>query len=159
LGWGRGGNSWRQGARGRRQEARGRRQEARGRRQEAGGRRQEARGKRQEAGGKKGELSCILRLAWCRTLKVPVSGTSHAAATASCRAFLPETPAGMEMEASQESFVMGTGTAAGVLPDLEWVLPRCYELRRWDAEGRPTRERLEELGLWGGSCPAYQASA
>ena len=40
-----------------------------------------------------------------------------------------------------------SGTAAGVLPDLEWMLPRYYELRGWDAEGRPTRERLEGLGL------------
>jgi len=40
-----------------------------------------------------------------------------------------------------------SGTAAGVLPDLGWMLPRYYELRGWDAEGTPTRERLEELGL------------
>jgi aldehyde:ferredoxin oxidoreductase len=40
-----------------------------------------------------------------------------------------------------------SGTAAGVLPDLEWMLPRYYELRGWDVEGRPTRERLEGLGL------------
>ncbi|HUX77264.1 MAG TPA: aldehyde ferredoxin oxidoreductase family protein [Anaerolineae bacterium] len=40
-----------------------------------------------------------------------------------------------------------SGTAAGVLPDLERMLPRYYELRGWDAEGTPTRERLEGLGL------------
>jgi len=40
-----------------------------------------------------------------------------------------------------------SGTAAGVLPDLEQMLPLYYELRGWDAEGRPTPERLEELGL------------
>jgi hypothetical protein len=59
---------------------------------------------------------------------------------------------------SQESFVMGTGIAADVLPDLEWMLIRCYELRCWDGVGRPARERLEELGLWGLSRPADQAS-
>jgi aldehyde:ferredoxin oxidoreductase len=72
---------------------------------------------------------------------------------------LPETPPEMGMGASQESFVMGTGIAADVLPDLERMLPRCYELWRWDEVGRPARERLEELGLWGGSCPADQANA
>ena len=40
-----------------------------------------------------------------------------------------------------------SGTAAGVLPDLGKMLPLYYELRGWDAEGRPTRERLKELGL------------
>jgi len=40
-----------------------------------------------------------------------------------------------------------SGTAAGVLPNLERMLPRYYELRGWDTEGRPTRERLEQLGL------------
>ena len=40
-----------------------------------------------------------------------------------------------------------SGTAAGVLPNLERMLPRYYERRGWDAEGRPTRERLEALGL------------
>jgi aldehyde:ferredoxin oxidoreductase len=38
-----------------------------------------------------------------------------------------------------------SGTAAGVLPDLERMLPVYYELRGWDAEGRPTQERLEAL--------------
>ena len=40
-----------------------------------------------------------------------------------------------------------SGLAAGVLPDLEGMLPLYYELRGWDAEGKPTRERLTELGL------------
>jgi len=40
-----------------------------------------------------------------------------------------------------------SGTAAGVLPDLERMLPRYYELRGWDAQGRPAPERLEGLGL------------
>jgi aldehyde:ferredoxin oxidoreductase len=40
-----------------------------------------------------------------------------------------------------------SGTAAGVLPDLDRMLPLYYELRGWDAEGRPTRGRLGELGL------------
>jgi aldehyde:ferredoxin oxidoreductase len=40
-----------------------------------------------------------------------------------------------------------SGTAAGVLPDLERMLGLYYELRGWDAQGRPKREHLEELGL------------
>jgi aldehyde:ferredoxin oxidoreductase len=40
-----------------------------------------------------------------------------------------------------------SGTAAGSLPDLEAMLPRYYERRGWDAEGRPTPERLEALGI------------
>lgn len=40
-----------------------------------------------------------------------------------------------------------SGTAAGMLPDLERMLPRYCELRGWDAEGKPTRERLEGLGM------------
>ena len=40
-----------------------------------------------------------------------------------------------------------SGTAAGVLPDLDRMLPMYYELRGWDADGRPTRKRLEELEL------------
>jgi aldehyde:ferredoxin oxidoreductase len=40
-----------------------------------------------------------------------------------------------------------SGSAAGVLPDLSVMLPLYYRLRGWDAEGRPTRERLEALGL------------
>ena len=41
-----------------------------------------------------------------------------------------------------------SGTAAGHLPDLERMLKQYYELRGWDAEGEPTQERLEELGLY-----------
>ncbi len=40
-----------------------------------------------------------------------------------------------------------SGAAAGVLPDLGRMLPLYYELRGWDAEGQPTREQLEVLGL------------
>lgn len=40
-----------------------------------------------------------------------------------------------------------SGTAAGVLPDLGKMLPLYYELRGWDAEGKPTRERLKALEL------------
>ncbi len=40
-----------------------------------------------------------------------------------------------------------TGGAAGVLPDLDRMLRELYELRGWDEEGRPTAERLEQLGL------------
>ncbi len=40
-----------------------------------------------------------------------------------------------------------SGGAAGILPDLDYMLPRYYALRGWDAQGRPTRERLEALGL------------
>lgn len=39
------------------------------------------------------------------------------------------------------------GGSAGVLPDLGYMLSRYYELRGWDAPGRPTRERLQTLGL------------
>jgi aldehyde:ferredoxin oxidoreductase len=40
-----------------------------------------------------------------------------------------------------------SGTAAGVLPDLDRMLPLYYELRGWDAGGRPTGERLRRLAL------------
>ena len=40
-----------------------------------------------------------------------------------------------------------SGTAAGVLPDLEGMLSLYYQMRGWDADGRPGRERLEKLGL------------
>ncbi len=36
-----------------------------------------------------------------------------------------------------------TGGAAGVLPDLEAMLPRYYALRGWDEQGCPIREPLE----------------
>jgi aldehyde:ferredoxin oxidoreductase len=32
-----------------------------------------------------------------------------------------------------------------VLPDLDGMLPMYYELRGWDARGRPTHGRLEVL--------------
>ncbi len=40
-----------------------------------------------------------------------------------------------------------TGSAAGVLPDLEPMLEEYYQLRGWTAEGVPTEEKLQELGL------------
>jgi aldehyde:ferredoxin oxidoreductase len=40
-----------------------------------------------------------------------------------------------------------TGSAAGVLPDLDAMLPVYYDLRGWTANGVPTKERLEVLGL------------
>jgi aldehyde:ferredoxin oxidoreductase len=40
-----------------------------------------------------------------------------------------------------------SGTAAGNLPDLDLLLPRYYERRGWTADGKPTRARLEALGL------------
>lgn len=40
-----------------------------------------------------------------------------------------------------------TGGAAGVLPDMAVMLPIYYELRGWDANGAPTRERLTRLGI------------
>ncbi|HET90701.1 MAG TPA: aldehyde ferredoxin oxidoreductase [Chloroflexi bacterium] len=39
-----------------------------------------------------------------------------------------------------------SGTAQGVLPDLDRMLPLYYEMRGWDEKGRPTPERLRELG-------------
>ncbi len=40
-----------------------------------------------------------------------------------------------------------TGDAAGVLPDLEVMLPVYYQLREWDENGTPRQARLEKLGL------------
>lgn len=40
-----------------------------------------------------------------------------------------------------------TGDAAGVLPDLEVMLPIYYQLRDWDENGAPRQARLEQLGL------------
>jgi aldehyde:ferredoxin oxidoreductase len=40
-----------------------------------------------------------------------------------------------------------TGSAAGVLPDLEAMLAEYYQLRGWTAEGVPTEEKLQDLGL------------
>ncbi len=40
-----------------------------------------------------------------------------------------------------------SGSAAGVLPDLEAMLEEYYQLRGWTAEGVPTDLKLRELGL------------
>jgi aldehyde:ferredoxin oxidoreductase len=40
-----------------------------------------------------------------------------------------------------------TGSAAGVLPDLEPMLEEYYQLRGWTARGVPTDEKLRDLGL------------
>jgi len=40
-----------------------------------------------------------------------------------------------------------SGSAEGVLPDLDRMLPLYYQLRGWDAQGRPTPGRLSALGL------------
>jgi aldehyde:ferredoxin oxidoreductase len=40
-----------------------------------------------------------------------------------------------------------TGGAAGVLPDLDRMLPEYYALRGWGQDGMPTPERLAALGL------------
>jgi len=40
-----------------------------------------------------------------------------------------------------------SGSAAGVLPDLEFMMEEYYQLRGWTAEGAPTEEKLRELGL------------
>jgi aldehyde:ferredoxin oxidoreductase len=40
-----------------------------------------------------------------------------------------------------------SGDAAGVLPDLEVLLPIYYQLRDWDESGTPRQARLKELGL------------
>ena len=40
-----------------------------------------------------------------------------------------------------------SGSAAGVLPDLDAMLPLYYELRGWTDEGEPSQERLVSLGL------------
>jgi aldehyde:ferredoxin oxidoreductase len=42
-----------------------------------------------------------------------------------------------------------SGTAEGVLPDLDAMLPMYYELRGWGADGKPASERLKALGLPG----------
>jgi aldehyde:ferredoxin oxidoreductase len=40
------------------------------------------------------------------------------------------------------------GTTAGVAPDMDVMLKEYYQYRGWDwATGRPTREKLVELGL------------
>jgi aldehyde:ferredoxin oxidoreductase len=40
-----------------------------------------------------------------------------------------------------------TGKAAGVLPDLDRMLKDYYQLRDWDGNGAPKKERLTSLGL------------
>ncbi len=39
------------------------------------------------------------------------------------------------------------GAAAGSVPDIELMLNEFYKIRNFDKEGRPKREKLEELGL------------
>ena len=40
------------------------------------------------------------------------------------------------------------GTTAGIEPDMEVMLKEYYQYRGWDwASGKPTREKLIELGL------------
>lgn len=39
------------------------------------------------------------------------------------------------------------GPAKGHVNKLDVMLPEYYELRGWDAEGRPTPDKLKELGL------------
>lgn len=40
-----------------------------------------------------------------------------------------------------------SGPSAGMVSRLQEMLPRYYEIRGWDAEGRPTPAKLAELGL------------
>jgi len=40
-----------------------------------------------------------------------------------------------------------SGDAAGVLPDLQVMLPIYYQMREWDEEGKPRQARLKRLGL------------
>ena len=40
-----------------------------------------------------------------------------------------------------------SGPTKGEIFELHRLLPEYYELRGWDKEGRPTKEKLEELGL------------
>jgi aldehyde:ferredoxin oxidoreductase len=42
---------------------------------------------------------------------------------------------------------MPGGPAKGMIVHLDEMLPRYYELRGWDGEGRPTLETLKQLGL------------
>jgi aldehyde:ferredoxin oxidoreductase len=41
------------------------------------------------------------------------------------------------------------GPSKGEINELERMLPEYYQLRGWDTEGKPTREKLAELGLNG----------
>ena len=40
-----------------------------------------------------------------------------------------------------------SGPSKGEVCELDRMLPEYYQLRGWDEEGRPTKEKLEELGL------------
>ena len=40
-----------------------------------------------------------------------------------------------------------SGPSKGEVCQLDRMLPEYYQLRGWDEEGRPTKEKLEELGL------------
>ena len=40
-----------------------------------------------------------------------------------------------------------TGSAAGYAPDLETMLKDYYNVRGWDASGKPSKKKLLELGL------------
>ena len=43
---------------------------------------------------------------------------------------------------------LADGGSAGYVPDIEGMLRAYYDVRGWDAvTGKPTRERLIELGL------------
>jgi len=42
---------------------------------------------------------------------------------------------------------LAEGGAAGKVPDLERQLREYYELRRWEADGKPSHASLVELGL------------
>jgi aldehyde:ferredoxin oxidoreductase len=42
---------------------------------------------------------------------------------------------------------MKSGPASGQVVELEPMLDEYYRLMGWDAQGIPTRERLENLGL------------
>jgi len=39
------------------------------------------------------------------------------------------------------------GAAAGVVPDLDVMLPELYRLRGWDDDGVPTAETIKKFGL------------
>ena len=42
---------------------------------------------------------------------------------------------------------MPEGPAKGQVVELDIMLPKFYKERGWDAEGVPTREKLEDLGI------------
>jgi aldehyde:ferredoxin oxidoreductase len=42
---------------------------------------------------------------------------------------------------------LAEGGAAGKVPDLESQLEEYYEVRRWEPDGKPSRDSLVELGL------------